>query len=349
MIRRIYCSYHYERDLWRANMVRNSWLSPNRGCGGVWDATLWENAKKSGDSAIKRLIDEELKNTSVTVVLIGETTINRKWVKYEIIESYKKGSALLGVYINGIKDQNGLVNKIGENPFNSIFIEQDGKRIYFFQLFQTYDWIYNHGYQNFISWIEQAAQTIITPNFLKIEPKSINKDQVSLNLNNVVAQSELPFFTDKDTSSKTSSRALRLFICHSKNDKPIVRELCQSLRKYNVDPWLDEDKLLPGQDWQFEIPQAVKSSDVVIVCLSRESINKTGYVQKEIKLALDIADEQPEGTIYLIPVKLEKCDLPQRLHRWQYVNLFDKKDNGRLISALRVRAHALEISFNKNT
>ena len=185
---------------------------------------------------------------------------------------------------------------------------------------------------------------------LRIRAVTINKKQAPLrSLNNLEVQRDLPALTEREITTKISNRSLKVFICHSKNDKPAVRELCHRLKEYNVDPWLDEEKLLPGQDWQFEISQAVKSSDVVIVCLSRESINTTVYVQKEIKLALDIADEQPEGTIYLIPVKLEKCDLPQRLHRWQYVNLFDKKDNGRLISALRVRAHALEISFNKNT
>ena len=347
MSRRVYFSYHYKKDLWRANVVRNNWLAPNRGCGGVWDATLWEEASKKGDNAIKRLIDEELKNTSVTVVLIGESTSSRKWVRYEITESLKRGNAILAVYINGIKDQNGHVSQMGDNPFDSIFIEQDGKRIYFSQLYQTYNWIYNHGYQNFVSWVEQAAENKINPVLLKNIPVTINTKEVSQTLNNLEVQSDLPSLTERDISNKISNRPLRVFLCHSKNDKPAVRELCQRLREYNIDPWLDEEKLLPGQDWQFEIPQAVSASDVVIACLSEESVSKAGYVQKEIKLALDIADEQPEGTIYLIPLRLEKCEIPKRLRRWQYADLFNKRDYKRLISALYDRAHVLEISFYK--
>jgi hypothetical protein len=89
-----------------------------------------------------------------------------------------------------------------------------------------------------------------------------------------------------------SSRALRVFLCHASADKPAVRELYQRLRAAGFEPWLDEEDLLPGQDWQYEIPKAVRQSDVVIVCLSRGSITKAGYVQKEIKFALDAADEQ---------------------------------------------------------
>src|SRR5262245_13326442 len=84
---------------------------------------------------------------------------------------------------------------------------------------------------------------------------------------------------------------LDVFICHSSGDKPAVRELYQKLHcEHWIDPWLDEEKLIPGQNWDLEIRNAVKTADIVIVCLSRGSVNKEGYVQKEIKQALDIAD-----------------------------------------------------------
>jgi hypothetical protein len=69
-------------------------------------------------------------------------------------------------------------------------------------------------------------------------------------------------------------------------------------------PWLDEEDLLPGQEWAREIARAVRTCDVIIVCLSRTSVTKEGFVQKEIRQALDIADEKPEGTIFVIPVSL---------------------------------------------
>lgn len=135
-------------------------------------------------------------------------------------------------------------------------------------------------------------------------------------------------------------RQLQVFLCHSSGDKPKVRALYHQLRKDGVNAWLDEENLLPGHDWQAEIPKAVRNSDVVIVCLSKGSVSKTGFLQKEIKLALDAADERPEGTIFIIPLKLEECDVPDRLSRWQWVNLFDDNGYERLMRSLNISAES---------
>ncbi|MCU1264541.1 MAG: hypothetical protein JWM21_859 [Acidobacteria bacterium] len=141
----------------------------------------------------------------------------------------------------------------------------------------------------------------------------------------------------------SSTRPLCAFLCHSSADKDRVRELYERLRADGFAPWLDEKNLLPGQDWEQKIRDAVRSSDVVIVCLSRGSINKAGFVQKEIKLALDAADEQPEDTIFIIPIKLEECNMPERLRRWQWVNLFEENGYERLVSSLQHRSQSLGI------
>jgi hypothetical protein len=127
---------------------------------------------------------------------------------------------------------------------------------------------------------------------------------------------------------------LKAFLCHSSSDKAAVRQLYIRLRADGISPWLDEEDILPGQDWDREIRRAIRSCDVVLVCLSRTSINKIGYIQREIKDILDVADEQPEGAIFLIPVRLEPCEVPDRLGRRQWVDLFDKIGYERLIRAL---------------
>jgi len=137
--------------------------------------------------------------------------------------------------------------------------------------------------------------------------------------------------------SNSAAQRLRVFLCHSSKDNREVRELYQQLRSDGFAPWLDEEELLPGQDWHQEITRAVRGSHVVIICLSASSISKTGYVQKEIKYALDVAEEQPEGTIFLIPLKLEECDTPDRLRRWHWVKLFEQSGYEKLVSALRRR------------
>ncbi len=138
--------------------------------------------------------------------------------------------------------------------------------------------------------------------------------------------------------SAKQAQSLRVFLCHTSSDKPRVRELYRQLKSDGISPWLDEEDLLPGFDWQIEIPKAVQNSDIVIVCLSKDSVTKTGYVQKEIKYALDVADGQPEGTIFIIPLKLEECEVPIRLSRWQWVSLFSSSGYQRLLRSLSIRA-----------
>jgi hypothetical protein len=140
---------------------------------------------------------------------------------------------------------------------------------------------------------------------------------------------------------ESSNRPLRVFLCHASADKPAVRGLYTRLVSDGVDAWLDQEKLIPGQNWQVEIPKAVKNSDVVIVCISGKSVNKEGYVQKEIKFALDIADEKPEGTIFIIPARLEDCDTPDRLSMYHWVDLFSKDGYERLLRALTSRAEQI--------
>lgn len=131
--------------------------------------------------------------------------------------------------------------------------------------------------------------------------------------------------------------SLKIFLCHSSGDKAAIRDLYQRLRAEYFNPWLDEEDLLAGQDWQTEIPKKVKESDIVIVCLSRSSISKEGYVQKEIKYALDAADEKPEGVIFIIPLKLEECHVPERLGRWQWLNFYEDKGFEKLMRSLQER------------
>jgi hypothetical protein len=99
------------------------------------------------------------------------------------------------------------------------------------------------------------------------------------------------------------ARKLRVFLCYAAQDTEAVRSLHARLKEQFLDPWLDEEKLIPGQDWQLEIRKAVRESDLFLVCLSRHSVSKVGFVQREIRFALDIAEEQPEGSIFVVPVK----------------------------------------------
>jgi formylglycine-generating enzyme required for sulfatase activity len=136
-------------------------------------------------------------------------------------------------------------------------------------------------------------------------------------------------------------RPLRVFLCHASQDKPAVWKLHRYLKQRGVQPWLDQADLLPGQNWEVEIPKALFASDVILVCISKNSVNKEGYVQKEIVFALDKAMEKPEGTIFVIPVKLEECEIPRRLSMYHWVDYYRTDGRKRLLMGLNKRATEL--------
>lgn len=136
----------------------------------------------------------------------------------------------------------------------------------------------------------------------------------------------------------TASRSLKIFLSYAFDDRDRVKKLHAYLSAQGAKPWLDTEQLLPGQDWRLEIGRALDESDAVLLCLTRKSVGKEGYVQKELRLALDRALEMPEGRIFLIPARLEECEIPYSLKSYQWVDLFADGGMERLVKALNLRA-----------
>ncbi len=118
MAKRVYFCFHYQDVVdFRANVVRNHWLTkPDREAAGFFDASLWEKARKQGDVAIKRLINSGIDGTSATCVLIGSHTYARRWVRYEIMKSFKKGNSIFAIHINSIPGKDRQTKLPGPNP-----------------------------------------------------------------------------------------------------------------------------------------------------------------------------------------------------------------------------------------
>ncbi len=116
MARRVFFSFHYQRDIWRVNQIRN--IPEITGCAaaGFQDASLWEEAEKKGDAEIKKLIDKGLENTSVTVVFIGAKTAGRKYINYEIEKSIARGNGIVGIQIHHLKNKAGEIDEAGATP-----------------------------------------------------------------------------------------------------------------------------------------------------------------------------------------------------------------------------------------
>jgi hypothetical protein len=191
MAKRVFFSFHYQDVIdFRANVVRNHWLTkPDRQSAGFFDSSIWEDAKKTSDLALKRLINNGLKNTSNTCVLVGSETFNRRWVSYEIMKSLEVGNHIFCVHINSIKGKDQKTKPQGENPlfYLGFSFSDDGKKVNLHdfinnkwikypdlegwsvkevdkelrgkihrlsEAFEIYDWIDDDGYNNFSNWVK---------------------------------------------------------------------------------------------------------------------------------------------------------------------------------------------------
>lgn len=137
-----------------------------------------------------------------------------------------------------------------------------------------------------------------------------------------------------------ANRPLKVFLCHANSDAAEVRALYARLKADGVDTWLDKENVIADQDWDFEIRKAVRASDIVIVCLSQQ-FSQNGYRQNEARIVLDEASLQPEGKIFIIPARLDECDYPESLRRFQGLDMFEESGCEYLMRALHLRAEKI--------
>lgn len=158
MARKVFFSFHYDRDVRRVVQVRNSWIVRLKGeAQPFYDKAEWEAVRQRG---IEKWIEEQLAGTSVTVVLIGSETYDREWVRHEIKRSYELKKGIVGLYIHNVKDPQYGTDTKGKNPLDYWTITQNGNKVPFSLLYKTYDWITDDGYNNFASWVESAAKAV---------------------------------------------------------------------------------------------------------------------------------------------------------------------------------------------
>lgn len=126
MARRVFYSFHYKPDSWRASEVRNiGVIEGNRPA----TDNDWEDIKSGGDKAIEKWIDDQMHGRSCAVVLVGTNTADRKWINYEIVNSWNKRMGVVGIHIHGLKNSDGKISTKGKNPFNFINYDNSGKKL----------------------------------------------------------------------------------------------------------------------------------------------------------------------------------------------------------------------------
>ena len=158
--RRVFYSFHYNADAWRTSQVRNIGAIDGNKSASDND---WETVKKGGDKAIQKWIDEQLNGRSCTVVLIGNETAERKWIKYEIENSWNNSKGVLGIYVHNLKDSYGKQASKGKNPFDEFTMKRDSKKLS--SIVKAYDpphqdskSVYDYISKNISGWIEEAIR-----------------------------------------------------------------------------------------------------------------------------------------------------------------------------------------------
>jgi len=192
MPRSVFFSFHYQRDIMRVQVIKNHHVTKgNYTTAGFFDGSLEEKAKKDGDQAVKRLIDNGLTGSSVLCVLIGAETYTRRWVDYEILKAVELGMGVFGIRIHQITDPRNGKDTFGQSPFVTLGFGTTGNNLkpmiqyksgwqdapnlgtisrsaapylpstggpVLKDIFSVYDWVDNDGYTNFGKWVEAAAR-----------------------------------------------------------------------------------------------------------------------------------------------------------------------------------------------
>jgi CheY-like chemotaxis protein len=128
---------------------------------------------------------------------------------------------------------------------------------------------------------------------------------------------------------------IQIFISYARDDQEKAHAIFTLLSHEGYSPWMDTERLLPGQDWKLEIMHAIESSQFFIACFSNNSVTKEGYVQKELKIALDILDEKPFSTIYIIPIRFEDCVAPIKFKKLHWFDMFADHSAAILLKAIK--------------
>lgn len=124
--RQVFYSFHYKPDCWRASTVRS--IGAIEGNKPAPDND-WETITRGGDDAIKKWINDQMKYRSCAIVLIGSNTAGRKWINYEIVRAWDEGMGVVGIYIHGLKDNDGHISEKGNNPFDYITHGNNDKKL----------------------------------------------------------------------------------------------------------------------------------------------------------------------------------------------------------------------------
>ena len=157
MPKRVFFSFDFSEDLWRASVVRNRWVAdPALAAGGLWSPQFTAGSPPDR-AALERFVDEQVEAADVTAVLIGARTAGCEHVLHAIRRSAELGRGLLGIHVDQCRNRYGSMGTRGRNPFDRVTFYRDGREESMADSVPIYDWVSDDGYRNLPEWIDEAA------------------------------------------------------------------------------------------------------------------------------------------------------------------------------------------------
>ncbi len=200
-------------------------------------------------------------------------------------------------------------------------------------------------------------QSIFTDNSPSFDPrelftvlKNLKKKKLE-KYRSILDKNEIPSHVtaDQESCDRVTERKVKVFISYADKDQELAEKLCNDLKHSGVTTWLRFRDLLPGQNYKETIRQAIKTSSFFLALFSSHSVSKKGIVHRELKIVKDLADELPLSEIFIIPIRLDKCDLnDEELEALRGVDLFQSYENG-LNQILRVLSSYVNVEGEEDT
>ena len=150
------------------------------------------------------------------------------------------------------------------------------------------------------------------------------------------AASQWQFRTMRLIEDLMEQRPLTMFLSYSRKDVDAVSKVYDDLRRLGADPWMDVANLTPGVRWKFELGQRISVCDAVLPFLSSNSVDRRGFFYEEVRQSLEMLRQMPEDRIYIIPVRLDDCKIPNELSHLHCCNLFEETGMDRLTQSIDV-------------
>lgn len=127
----------------------------------------------------------------------------------------------------------------------------------------------------------------------------------------------------------------RIFVCYASEEKTRVEEICKRLEGAGLNPWMDKEDSPLAKDREKEIEENIQSARFILIFFSNQLASESGSLHREIDIVLRTAQKMPKDRIFIIPVRLDECEVSQGVRHLQHIDLFEEKGFDKVVELIR--------------